>query len=575
MAGFKDLADGFADLVRRFEQLREDERTPDSELARQLSAATEDESVTPGSEQEEAHYRALAERAGLRFADADELLDLLEPHLAHALPREERAATGVLPVARVGQTLLAAVSAPDAAAGLQDLKRIYSVAALDLRMVTPTGFRRLQWALDLGLAAARRPRPPVPAGDDLIYHDVRAEPQAVALLDAMLLDAIGERATDIHLERYPGRVRVRLRIDGRLRDVHHYDLGPEQLAPLIRVAKVRSGADLTEPRLPQSGSFQPVVGGRRYYIRLQTQPTLYGENAILRVLPQDEPYLDIEQLGFPTPIQRRYRRDLSSPGGLLLLVGPTGAGKTTTLHAGLKVLAEDPSRKVLTLEDTFEYATDNIQQSLIRPDLGLGYADAMRTLVRQDPDVIFLGEIRDPASALEAIRASQTGHLVLTTLHCNDAVDAMQRLRDLGIHPNAIAAELLAIVAQRLARRVCTHCRQPAEPSPELTAEVFPDGLPDGFVCFRGQGCEACGHNGAHGRIAVGEYLPATRRLRKAIAAGMAGDDLRELALDLGLVPIRDRALELVRDGTIAFEELPLFLRAEQLSPEYYWRGRE
>jgi type IV pilus assembly protein PilB len=194
-------------------------------------------------------------------------------------------------------------------------------------------------------------------------------------------------------------------------------------------------------------------------------------------------------LGFPEKEAAAYRRLLDAPNGLVLVVGPTGSGKSTTLYAGLQVLARDATRKVITIEDPIEYAIDDVQQTQVRPEVGFHFADAMRVFVREDPDVIMLGEIRDQETALEAMRASQTGHLVLSTLHCNDATDAVQRLFDLGVHPNSVASALVAVFAQRLARRICEHCRVAVEADPALLAEVFHRGAPENFCCFRGQGC--------------------------------------------------------------------------------------
>jgi type IV pilus assembly protein PilB len=240
------------------------------------------------------------------------------------------------------------------------------------------------------------------------------------------------------------------------------------------VLKVSSELDISEHRLPQGGRFTARAGGRVFDLRVQTQPSLHGEHAILRLLPQGEKLLTIEDLGFAPHIAQAYDRLLRVPAGLVLVVGPTGSGKSTTLYAGLQVLSRDPTRKVISVEDPIEYALDGIQQVVARPDLGFGFAQAMRAFVREDPDVILVGEIRDGETALEAIRASQTGHLVLSTLHCNDAVDAVQRLRDLGMHKNSIAAELQAVFAQRLAKRICPGCKIDAVPDPSSRARCFP-----------------------------------------------------------------------------------------------------
>jgi type IV pilus assembly protein PilB len=301
---------------------------------------------------------------------------------------------------------------------------------------------------------------------------------------------------------------------------------------------------------------------------VQTKPSLWGEHVVLRLLPQEQRLLSIEELGMPGEVAVQFRRLLDAPGGLLLVVGPTGSGKSTTLYAGLQHIAQDATRKVITVEDPIEYAVHGVQQTQVRPELGFQFASAMRAFVREDPDVILVGEIRDGETALEAIRASQTGHLVLSTLHCNDATDAVQRLLDLGMQPNSIASELVAVVAQRLARRVCEHCRRPSTVPEVIATELFPQGVPQGFECFRGEGCARCHGNGTRGRVAAIEYLRSAPAVRSAIARRATVDELREVALRAGLRPMRTSALDLVRRGVIPVDELPWLLPPERMAPE-------
>jgi len=361
-------------------------------------------------------------------------------------------------------------------------------------------------------------------------------------------------------------VRVRFRIDGDMHDAPRFHLTLGQHAGIVNVLKVNAGLDIAERRLPQGGRFSARAGERRFDLRVQTQPSLHGEHVIIRFLPQGEKLLAIEDLGFPPQLASSYDRLLRVPSGLVLVVGPTGSGKSTTLYAGLQLLARDSTRKVISVEDPIEYAIDGIQQVHARADLGFGFAQAMRAFVREDPDVILVGEIRDQETALEAIRASQTGHLVLSTLHCNDAIDAVQRLRDLGMHKNSIASELVSIFAQRLARRVCPSCRVEAQPGIDLAREVFPKGIPLGFKCHRGTGCPKCAGHGSHGRIAVVEHLPVSDKVRLAIARDLSLDELRQLARENGLMSMRTHALALVADGIISFDELPWLLPPESLA---------
>lgn len=512
-------------------------------------------------------YRALAGLYDLSFRGSEELLADVDSTLARTVPQRFQELHHVMPVVLRGDTLVVATSDP-----LNEVPEL--AAALGARrteqvVVTPTDLRRLRMAVHLDQAEGDQPAEIAPTqAADLLSSNPEAMQSAQRLLDELLLDAVAERASDIHVETYRGRTRIRIRVDGDLRDLRHYVLSDLQRLGLVNVIKVRAGLDIAEHRLPQGGRFVTRSGTQVFDIRTQTQPCLHGEHVVMRLLPQTTKLVGVNELGFPAPIAQAYRRLLDSPGGLVLVVGPTGSGKSTTLYAGLQVLAADTSRKVITVEDPIEYALDGIQQTQVRPEIGFEFANAMRAFVREDPDVILVGEIRDGETALEALRASQTGHLVLSTLHCNDTVDAVQRLTDLGMHPNSIASELLAVFSQRLARRICEGCRREVEPPADFAAEVFPAGVPATMRFFAGAGCDHCRGTGCYGRTAVIEYLPASPALRLAIAHGVTVDALRVEALRAGLLPLRDHALQLVREGVIPLEELKMMLPPERLRPD-------
>ncbi len=519
-------------------------------------------------------YRHIAVTRGLVFGEVQPLIERLDPTLARGVPRKFLEHYRILPVCRDRDAVLVATSDPDT--NVPELAHVLSARAIELRLVTPLDFRRLRAAADVGTTPLRRAdlppaaaqRDQAPQDVDLMLRDDRARAESIQLLYAILLEAIAERASDVHIERYGPRIRVRLRVDGDLHDADQFGIAPEQLQALVNVVKINACLDIAERRVPQGGRFSVRAGDRRFDLRVQTQPALHAEHVVIRLLSQDTRLLRIEELGFPAGPAKAYRRLLASPAGLLLVVGPTGSGKSTTLYAGLQELASDPTRKVITAEDPIEYSIEGVQQTQVRPDLGFGFASAMRAYVREDPDVILVGEIRDAETALEALRASQTGHLVLSTLHCNDAVDAVQRLTDLGQHPNSIASELVAVFAQRLAKRVCTGCRAPDEqPDAALLAEVFPAGPPAGFKAFAGAGCSACSGRGTHGRVGVVEYLPVASAVRAGISRQLPVDELRALGAGAGLLPMREHALQLIDAGTIAFRELRDLLPPDRLGP--------
>lgn len=522
-----------------------------------------EELVRAGKLSERDVYVQLAAQHFLELADLLAVLGEADPALFRKVPARFLEAHHLIPVKKGADDLWVVTSEPREDA--RELAWAMGVHRVHVALVTPSDLQRLKVALELGQVGKPAPLARQKRAE-LLPKDSDLDATLVALYHALLGEAIVERASDIHLERYGERVRVRMRIDGDLHDMTHYRLTPQQHAGIVNVAKVKAGLDIAERRVAQGGRHSTQAGGRKFDLRVQTQPSMHGEHLVIRLLPQEQRVIAIGSLGFPEKEAQAYRRLLDAPNGLVLVVGPTGSGKSTTLYAGLQVLARDATRKVITVEDPIEYAIDDIQQTQVRPEVGFNFADAMRVFVREDPDVIMLGEIRDGETALEAMRASQTGHLVLSTLHCNDATDAVQRLFDLGVHPNSVASELVAVFAQRLARRVCEQCRAPAEPDPALLAEVFPGGAPKGFRCFKGKGCPHCHQRGTYDRVAVVEYLPLGPALRMAIARKLPLDALRAEARKAGLSPMREQGLEFVQRGVIPFEELKGFLSLEQLA---------
>lgn len=520
-------------------------------------------------------FRSLARQRKLPFAQADELMDRVDPRLFGHFSRTFLDLSRLVPLWLDEDTLTVVTDDPDVQ--IDQLERMTPGKRVKCLLVTPTDYRRLWSTLDLTaqgrrFAAHEQTAEPLhgPIGELVAEEDDHSQisPYLVSVYESILLEAVSEHASDIHIEQYEERVRIRLRVDGELHDLLQYQLSPRELRGVINVIKLRAELNIAEHRLPQGGRSHLRLADVSYDLRIQTQPSLHGEHAVIRLLPQTGRAMTVAELGMPEVVGEAYQRLLANPAGLVLVVGPTGSGKSTTLYAGLQTLADDGRRKVITVEDPIEYSIDNVQQTRVRNEIGFGFADAMRSFVRQDPDVIMVGEIRDKDTALEAIRAAQTGHVVLSTLHCNDAVDSLQRLYDLGVHPNSIAGELLAVIAQRLAKRICRHCRQVAEPDPGILAELFPGGAPDNFRCFKGAGCDSCNGRGTQGRVAIVEYLHINTDIRNAISAQPPIGEMRWRALDAGLVTMRDSALDQVISGLIPMSELPRVLPRERMAPE-------
>lgn len=521
-------------------------------------------------------YRSLAKQYGLPLMKLEELLPRVDPSIFLRFSRAFLDYKQVIPICIEAGNLQVVCTTPSTS--MAGIHLVFPKLKVEKVLVTPVDFRRLWSALSRGSRGSEEGQvtpdegalngldedKDLLSGDDGFDRDTRV----VAVYEALLLDAVADRASDIHLEKYHDRIRVRLRVDGELRDLHHYQISASDYRGLVNVAKLRSEMNIAEHRLPQGGRSQVRVGDARFDLRVQVQPSLHGEHVVIRLLAQNSPLISIDSLGMAPMVASHYRRLLNNPAGLVLVVGPTGSGKSTTLNAGLQLLAKDVSRKVITVEDPIEFSIDDIQQTRVRPEIDFKFSDAMRSFVRQDPDVILVGEIRDHETALEAIRASQTGHVVLSTLHCNDAIDAVQRLFDLNVHPNSLASELLAVIAQRLAKRICDHCKVAVDPEPEILRELFPHDVPANFKAFRGSGCAHCNGKGTRGRVAVIEYLQLNTELRDSISRRNPVGELRAQALDSGLITMRDSALDHVIQGNIPLTELPRILPEERMAPE-------
>jgi type IV pilus assembly protein PilB len=520
-------------------------------------------------------YRRLAEENGMLFAAIDELLPQVRPQLMESFSRSFLDSHHLIPLKLEEHNLYVATDDPDSS--VADIFHMHPYEQVIKVLVTPNDFKRLWTTVELSLqgdagkawaeAAAQKTRE-LEDSNDLLKPNSKIEAHLITLCDALLLEAVSEGASDLHIEQYKTYTRIRLRVDGDLHDLTHYAPSPPDTKGLINVIKIRGEMDIAEKRLPQGGRSQLTAGGVSYDLRIQIQPSLHGEAVVIRMLPQTGNIVAIEDLGMQTPVMRSYRRLLDNPSGLVLVVGPTGSGKSTTLYAGLSELAKDGRRKVLTIEDPIEYSMDNVQQTWTRPEIGFNFADGMRSFVRLDPDVILVGEIRDQETALEAIRASQTGHVVLSTLHSNDAVDALQRIYDLKVHANSIASELMAVIAQKLAKRICPECRVEAKPDPQILEELFPEGIPDSFRCYVGKGCKACNDRGTRGRVAVVEFMLVNSEIRNAISLQSPVAQLRSIALDSGLTTMRDSALDHVIQGVIPLEELRRVLPSDRMAPE-------
>ncbi|MCH2142890.1 MAG: GspE/PulE family protein [Phycisphaerales bacterium] len=398
--------------------------------------------------------------------------------------------------------------------------------------------------------------------DDI--HRMAEEPTLVNLVNLLLIEAIQSRTSDVHIEPFENELTVRYRIDGML---HKQPPPPKHLQPaLIGRIKIMSGMNIAERYVPQDGKISLRYEGRKIDIRVSTVPTLYGESVVMRILDKSQLRLDFDALGMDKETQVAMDRLLGKPHGIVLNTGPTGSGKTTTLYASLTRIF-DPSKKIITIEDPVEYELAGINQIPVNPKRGLTFASGLRSILRQDPDVVLVGEIRDGETADIAIRSALTGHLILSTLHTNDAVSSIGRLVDMGAEPFLVASVLEGLLAQRLGRRICEHCRTQV-PMPEEIASRIRESERDAFngQVWIGAGCDKCNQSGYRGRIAFHELVVMSPQLRQAVSSGASVNDLSQ-HLPESFRSMRQAGIQRAIEGVTTIPEV---LRATQDAEETY-----
>jgi type IV pilus assembly protein PilB len=481
--------------------------------------------------------KSVPEKAALAMVDGD---------TAHTF--------GVLPLKVEGKRLVVAIGDPLNSAVLEDLRFTTGVevrgvigdaAKLKQKILEHYGEEgSVKDAIDAAAKAA--------VGSDAAA--AAASMPVVRLLNSILHRAIRDRASDIHFEVFDGDFRIRYRVDGALYEI---EAPPMHLSlPLVARIKVMSDLDIAETRMPQDGRIELSIDGRPVDLRVATLPSIAGEGCVLRVLDRSAVQLDLTVLGLSSDDEEALRRLVQLPHGIVLITGPTGSGKTTTLYAMLQE-ANEPGVKIITAEDPVEYDIDGIVQVPINDEIGVTYARVLRTMLRQDPDKILVGEIRDAETAQTAVEASLTGHTVLSTLHTNDAPAAVTRLVDIGVEPFMITATLEAVIAQRLVRRICASCKTSYQPDDELLRELGPDGdKVRGATFHYGKGCEECHHTGYRGRTGVYEVMLMSDELRKIVLASGSTAELRASAVRAGMRTLREAGLAAATEGRTTIEEV-------------------
>ncbi len=389
----------------------------------------------------------------------------------------------------------------------------------------------------------------MPAAADLLASEDDAP--VIRLINSLIAEALKNSASDVHLEPFENRLSVRLRVDGLLTEVA--SLAPRMAPYIVSRVKVMARLDIAEKRIPQDGRLSLKLGNREFDVRVSTLPTRHGERVVLRLLDASQAHLSLEDLGMRTDSHQKLLSLLSEPNGIILVTGPTGSGKTTTLYAGLGLL-NDQSRNIMTVEDPVEYALDGVSQTQVNPKVGMTFASGLRAILRQDPDVVMVGEIRDMETAEMAIQASLTGHLVLSTVHTNSAVAAVTRLRDMGVEPFLLASTVKGILAQRLVRKLCDECKTPAGNTAELR-DRFDVADDEKATFFSPVGCTECGGKGYRGRIGIYELALIDSDLRRMIQDGASEQDMEAAAFG-GYNTLASNGRALVLCGVTTIEEI-------------------
>ena len=388
--------------------------------------------------------------------------------------------------------------------------------------------------------------------DDL--KSLASQAPIVKLVNAIILEALKKGASDIHIEPFEKELRIRYRIDGILHEVAKYQ--PDIKDAVVARIKVMSNLDIAEKRLPQDGRMKAKYQGRDIDFRVSTVPTVYGEKVVLRILDKGALKLDLSQLGLEEREYELLKRGIFSPYGMVLVTGPTGSGKTTTLYSSL-LTVNKPEVNIMTVEDPVEYNLYGINQVQVNPEIGLTFARALRAFLRQDPDIIMVGEIRDAETAEIAVEAALTGHLVLSTLHTNDAPSTVTRLVEMGIEPFLVSSSVILVIAQRLARKICPYCKEPHRYPDEVLLEVgfTPDEIRR-LSTYKGRGCERCDYTGYKGRVALYEVMEVVPEIRDAIVKGKNADEIREIAKKHGMRTLREIGRIKIAKGITTPEEV-------------------
>jgi len=567
------MSERLGDLLVTAERISADQLDKALNVQREQGGRLGSHLIQLGALSESELAQFLSEQHGVPSVDLSEVQ--IDDTVLNLIPRDLCIKYTMIPVSRSGAKVTVAMADPANVFALDDIKfstgyNVEPVVATESALVAAIDrYYGSTHAIELKrVMDDLREDEEIPEDLELLEDEEEldldtleqqsGEAPVVRLVNMMLTDAIKQAASDIHLEPYERELRVRLRIDGVL---HEAMKPPLKLREAITSRlKIMAKLDIAEKRLPQDGRIRVKtrVKGRikDLDIRVSTLPAVHGEKVVLRLLDKDQLQLDMTKLGFEPESLRRFDHAIHQPYGMVLVTGPTGSGKTNTLYSALSVVNSE-TVNVLTAEDPVEFDLKGVNQVQMRERIGLNFATALRSFLRQDPNIVLVGEIRDFETAEVAIKAALTGHLVMSTLHTNDAPSSISRLMNMGVEPFLVATSVHMVVAQRLVRRICTFCKEPVDiPAPALVEAGFSDREAKNIPLFRGKGCDRCNHTGYKGRVGLFEVMQVDEELREHILSGSTTDELRAAAKANGMLTLRESGLEKIRAGITSLDEV-------------------
>src|SRR3990170_2316798 len=496
----------------------------------------------------------------LRLSDIE-----LNPEVVKLIPLDIARKFNVIAVSKLGKTLIVAISDPN---NIYVLDAVKFITGCNIQpVISPEkaiqksidSFYQDVSGLDEVIKGLKDEELEVIAQEDEVpsESDLRSAVQdkpLVKLVDGIIADAIRRGSSDIHFETYEKRIRVRYRIDGVLHETE--PLPFKYRAAIVSRVKIMADLDISERRLPQDGRIKVKIGERAVDLRVSVLPTIYGEKVVMRILDPKSLMVDLTMLGFPEHALGGFKKAINQPYGMILVTGPTGSGKTTTLYSALKEINTEDIN-IMTAEDPVEFNFDGINQVQVKSEIGLTFAAALRSFLRQDPDVVMVGEIRDGETAEIAIRAALTGHLVFSTLHTNDAPSTINRLVDMGVPNYLVASATRLIMAQRMVRKICLNCKTEAKVNPEVLEllGLDPEGSKD-LKIYHGRGCQECSSTGYSGRTGIFEVMPTTGGIEKMILSGATNQEMQAQAIKEGMITLRQAALFKLKEGVTTVEEV-------------------